>query len=106
MLRNIHFFNIKPGADEERILSLVDHELVAFAKTHGCIERKTWKLLDAHAGGQPVESAAYLNESLWPSQEAADAFSRTDRTGVEEWYGEMRAGLEVVKSIRYVDKEG
>ena len=106
MLRNIHFFNIKPGADEERILYLLDHELVALAKTYGCIERKTWKLLNARAGGQPAESAAYMNESLWPSQEAADAFSRVDRSKLDEWHGEMMSGIEVVKTVRYVDEEG
>jgi len=70
MLRNIHFINIKPGADEERMLYLLNHEYAEYAKTFGCIERKTWKLLDAHHLdlGEPAESATYLNESLWPSQ--------------------------------------
>ena len=107
MLRNIHFTNIKPGADEARILSLVNHELVEYAKTFGCLERKTWKLLDAHAGGKPVQSATYLNESLWPSQEAAEAFSRAERPeSVKTWWKELVDGLEIVKTVRYVDEEG
>ena len=107
MLRNIHFFNIKPGADEARILYLGDHELVEYSRTYGCLERKTWKLLDAHAGGQPVESATYLSEALWPSQEAADAFSRAERPeDVKKWWKELVDGLEIVKTVRYVDAEG
>ena len=107
MLRNIHFFNIKPGADEARILSLVDHELVEYATAFGCLERKTWKLLDAHARGKPVESATYLNESLWPSQKAADAFSQAERPeDVKKWWKELADGLEIVKTVRYVDVEG
>jgi len=107
MLRNIHFFNIKPGVDEERILYLFDHLVAEHAKTFGCIERKTWKLLDAHTGGQPVESAAYMNESLWPSQEAANTFSRAERSEkVKKWLDELFGGIEVVKTVRYVDEEG
>jgi hypothetical protein len=107
MLRNIHFFNIKPGADKERVLYLGDHEMVEYAKTFGCIERKTWKFLDAHAGGQPVESAAYMNESLWPSRKAADAFSRAERPEeVRKWWDELADGIEIVKTVRYVDEEG
>ena len=107
MLRNIHFFNIMPGADTERILYLLAHDHVAYAKTFGCIERKTWKLLDAHAQGQPVASAAYMNESLWPSQEAADTFSRAARPEeVQKWLDELLGGVEIVKTVRYVDASG
>ena len=107
MLRNIHFFNIKPGADEERILYLVDHELAELAKKFGCIERKTWKLLDARSQGKAVESATYMNESLWPSQKEADAFSRSERTPEEKKLAEeLRSGAEFVKTVRYIDEEG
>jgi len=107
MLRNIHFFNIKPGVGKERILYLLDHKVAEHAQTFGCIERKTWKLLDAQAQGQPVGSAAYMNESLWPSQEAANAYSRAERPEeVRKWLDELLAGIEVVKTVRYVDDGG
>ncbi len=32
MLRNIHFFNIKPGADARRILHLLDNDLAEHAR--------------------------------------------------------------------------
>jgi hypothetical protein len=107
MLRNIHFFNIKPGADEKRVLHLVDYELAEYAKTFGCIERKTWKFLNASVKGQPAESAAYLNESLWPSQKEADAISQAERPEeIQKWWEELLLGIDIVKTVRYVDDEG
>ncbi len=107
MLRNIHFFNIKPGVDVARILSLVDHEFAEYAKTFGCLERKTYKLLDAHAEGKPAKLAMYMNESLWPSQKEADAFSHAERpVDVQDWWEEMTNGSEIVKTVRYVDASG
>lgn len=47
MVRVIHFFNLKPGADEAQMLRLVDQGLREITKPYGCLERKTWKLLDA-----------------------------------------------------------
>jgi hypothetical protein len=61
MLLVLHFFNIKSGTDEERMLHLVNHGLTEITKPYGCIERKTWKLLDAEAQGQPVQAAAYIH---------------------------------------------
>ena len=110
MLRNIHFFNIKSGVNEERILHLLDNEIAEYAKAFGCIERKTWKLLSVHVQGQPAQSAAYMNESLWPSQKEADAFTQAFREGppekVKKAYAELQAGLDPEKTVRYVDGEG
>lgn len=112
MLRNINFINIKPGADEERMLYLLNHEYAEYAKTFGCIERKTWKLLDAYhhelgERGEPAEAATYLNESLWPSQKEADAFGQSERPEeVKAWVQELGDGVEFVLTVRYVDDEG
>ena len=89
------------------MLYLIDHEMVEYAKTFGCIERKTWKLLDARSQGQSVEAAAYMNESLWPNQEAADAITQAGRTEVTKpWWDEILGGIEIVKTVRYIDEEG
>ena len=110
MLRNIHFFNIKPGADEERVLHLLDNEIAEYARTFGCIERKTWKLLNAISQGEPAQSAAYMNEALWPSQKEADAFTRGIQEGppeeVKKAFTELRAGVDIEISVRYVGEEG
>ena len=47
MMRNIHFFNLKEGADEKRILRLLDGAIKDHTMARGCIERRTLKLLDA-----------------------------------------------------------
>ena len=109
MLRNIHFFNIKSGIDKKRILHLIDHEIADYAKTFGCIERKTWKLLDAYSQGKPIQSAEYMNEGLWPSQKEADAFGQAARTEppdeIKKVLDEVYSGTEFGKSVRYVDDE-
>ncbi len=111
MLRNIHFFNIKPGADEQRMLHIMDHEFAEYTKTFGCIERKTWKRLDATARPQgqrqAAQSAAYMNESLWPGEKEANAFKNAERPEeIREILEEMRNGIEFEKTVRYVDDEG
>ena len=65
------------------------------------------QLLDARAHGQPAEAATYMNESLWPSQKEADTFSQAERPGeVKKWLDELRSGIDIVKTVRYVDEGG
>lgn len=107
MVRIIHFFNLKPGADEAQMLALVNQGLLEITKFYGCLERKTWKLLDANAQGQPTPVAAYMNEALWPSQEAADTFARAVRDGeAKAFFAEAHSGIETVLTVRYVDEAG
>ena len=111
MLVNIHFFNIKAGADEKRMLHLGDKDVAEYAKTFGCIERKTWKLLNAYSysPGQPAQSAAYINVSLWPSKKEADAYTRAAREPPDEFKKvlvELFSGIEFEKTVRYVDEQG
>jgi hypothetical protein len=107
MLRNIHFFHFKPGADQERVLRLMDHDLAEYARSMGCIERRTWRLLDAHSGGEPTTAADYMNESLWPDQETADAFGRAARSEtVQQLMDEILANIEIERTVRYVAEEG
>ena len=107
MLRVIHFYNIKEGADRERLQHIADNEMKEYAERFGCIRRKTWMFLDARKRGQPAESAAYMVEALWPSQKQADAFTHADRPeDVRAWWEEMMDGIELVKTVRYVDEGG
>jgi hypothetical protein len=107
MLRNIHFFHFKPGADQERILHLMDQDLAEYARSMGCIERRTWRLLDAHSGGEPTTAADYINESHWPDQKTADAFGRAERPEtVQQLFDEIFANIEIERTIRYVEARG
>jgi hypothetical protein len=48
-----------------------------------------------------------MNESLWPSQKEADAFSTAERPAdVKTWMEELGNGIDIVKTVRYVDEEG
>ena len=104
-MRNIHVFNLKEGADEKRILGLLDGAIKDHTMARGCVERRTLKLLDARAGGEAAESAQYMTESLWPDKETANAaFAKEEATD------EFRAAadeafqhIEMVKSVRYLD---
>ena len=111
MLRNIHYFSIKPGADAERMLHLLDNEFAAYSETFGCLERKTWKLLDVHnwddAGQATPSLGTYVNESLWPSQAEADAFTRASTTmNMTPATAELFSGVTIFLTVRYIDDEG
>ena len=107
MLRNLHFFNIKPGVDEARILYLWDHVVAEYAQTRGCIERKTWKLLDARSGDGQAQATLYMNEAIWPSQKAADAFGQAEMPAeVRQAIDELFGGIESHTTLRYVDASG
>ncbi|MEZ4735822.1 MAG: hypothetical protein R3E79_52700 [Caldilineaceae bacterium] len=89
------------------MLALVNQGLRDLTRAYGCLERKTWKLLDANAQGQPTPMATYLNEALWPSQEAADTFARAVRDGeAKAFFAEANSGIETVLTMRYVDEAG
>jgi hypothetical protein len=104
MLRNVHFFHFKPGADKERILHLLDHDLAEYARSYGCIERKTWRLLDAWSAGEPTTAADYINEALWPGQKEADAFAQSEKSeAMKQVLAEIFGAIDIEKTVRYVD---
>ena len=84
MMRNIHFFDLAPGADERRVIILWDGVLAEYALAHGCIERRTLKLYDSRkaegAGTAPIEPAQFMNESVWPDVETANAVVAEKKT--------------------------
>tara|TARA_A100001037_G_C15073989_1_gene600835 strand:- start:96 stop:425 length:330 start_codon:yes stop_codon:yes gene_type:complete len=106
MMRNIHFFNLAPGADEKRVLELWDGPIAEFALARGCLERRTLKLHDARydsgTGADAFEPAQFMNESLWPDLAAAEACWSQDAT---EDFTAARAELEpmvvMVGGMRY-----
>ncbi len=64
-------------------------------------------LLDARSGGQPAPSAMYMNEALWPSQQKADEWTRAERPEeIKKVFAEVSNGVEIEKTVRYVDAEG
>ena len=107
MLRNIHFFSIRSGADERRMLYILDHDVAEYAATFGCLERRTLRLLDANRRGKPVQGAAYMNESLWPSQKEGDAFTYSDPPeDTQSVLRDLLDGIELERTVRYVELDG
>src|SRR4029079_1736684 len=107
MLRNIHFFNLKPGVDEDTAIAALDRDVAEYTQSLGCIERKTWKLLDAHPDGSAP--AMYMNEALWSSQRAADSFGSSIEQDTSPLSLRVRAAFDcitVVQNLRFVDDEG
>ena len=106
MIRVIHFFNLKPGADEAQMLRCVNEELRDLTRAYGCLDRKTWQLLDANIQGQPAPIATYMNEALWPSQAAVDAFAEAVHAGMASaFFAYAHSGIETVLTVRYSDEE-
>ena len=107
MLRNIHLFNLKPGIDAAKTLAVIDGELADYARALGCIERKTWELLDNHP--DDTSQAMYLNEALWPDLQAANSFGAAFSQDQSERAMRIRSALDsvtIVQTVRYVDDAG
>ncbi len=107
MLRNIHFFNLKPGVDEATALAALNGDVAEYTKSLGCIERRTWKLLNAHPDGSAP--ALYMNEALWSSQSAADSFAPSIEQDTSPLSMRVRAAFDcitIVQNLRFVDDKG
>ena len=103
MRRIIHFFDIKPGEDKEAVLHMLE-KVDKYLIKKGWLERRTLKLLDAKAGGNPVESSEYINESLWSNIEVSSAAFKEMPDDINEIYRKFLSLIVVEKTVRYVDE--
>lgn len=88
MIRVVHLFNLKSGVPEEPFIEWLDARLDVVARDFGCVERKTWRLLDGFTGDYLSPRAAkdrprYVNEAYWVDAASANKF-REWLTGTEE----------------------
>lgn len=70
MIRVVHLFDVKPGVSEPAFLEWLDAKLGTAAARFGCVDRKTWVLLDGFVGTysqpRPVhDRPKYVNEAYW-----------------------------------------
>ena len=49
MIRVVHLFDVKKGVAESGFVEWLDAKLSTAARRFGCVDRKTWKLLDGFA---------------------------------------------------------
>ncbi len=79
MIRVVHVFDVKKGVVEREFIEWLDAQLDATARRFGCVDRKTWVLLDGFAGSyasqKPVRHRPkYVNEAYWEDQESPAHF--------------------------------
>jgi hypothetical protein len=92
MIRVVHLFDLKRGVNETAFVEWLDAKLEDAARRFGCVDRKTWKLLDGFTGTylQPHDvwdRPRYANEAFWPDPEGPRRF--------REWLLNTPEGREV-----------
>ena len=81
MIRVVHLFNVVKTIDESAFVEWLEARLNEATQRHGCVDRKTWVLLDGFEGRydrpQPVHNRPkYVMEAYWTDQRAADQFRK------------------------------
>ncbi|MQA91009.1 MAG: hypothetical protein GEU90_12350 [Gemmatimonas sp.] len=81
MIRVVHLFNVRNTVEESAFVEWLEARLGTATRMHGCIERRTWVLLDGFDGSylhpHPVKNRPkYVIEAYWTDQQSADRFRR------------------------------
>ncbi|MEX2582442.1 MAG: hypothetical protein WD766_04180 [Gemmatimonadota bacterium] len=89
MIRVVHLFNVRKSVEESAFVEWLEAQLSSATRMHGCIERKTWILLDGFEGSyrrpRGVKNRPkYVIEAYWSDQQAANRF--------REWLTETPEG--------------
>lgn len=110
MIRVVHLFDLKKDIVEREFIEWLDGQLDAAARKFGCVERKTWILLDGFSGSytsrKPMrDRPKYVNEAIWTDKDSPDRFREwlvNDPSGKEfhdKWFG----SIENHTVLRYVE---
>jgi hypothetical protein len=79
MIRVVHLFNVRPGVEEQAFIEWLDGRVGATTREFGCLERRTWILLDGFEGDylrprRVTNRPKYVIEAYWPHAGAANQF--------------------------------
>jgi hypothetical protein len=79
MIRVAHLFDLKSGVSDVAFLEWLDAKLSVAAREFGCVDRKTWALLDGFVGDYHHPRAVhdrprYVNEAYWPDMDGPTRF--------------------------------
>ena len=79
MIRVVHLFDLKKGVAEREFIEWLDGQLDASARRFGCVDRKTWMLVDGFTGSytspkQVKDRPKYVNEAYWNDMDGPDGF--------------------------------
>lgn len=111
MIRVVHLFDLKKGVHEDSFVEWLDARLDAATRQFGCLDRKTWILLDGLEGSytrpksiKKKQRPRFVNEAYWNDISEADRF-REWLTGTPEgrelhdkWFGSIENHI----VLRYV----
>jgi hypothetical protein len=101
MIRVVHLFDLKKGVGEKAFLEWLDAKLGTAARQFGCVDRKTWLLLDGFVGSYTSPRSVhdrpkYVNEAYWSDADGPKKF-REWLTGTTEgrevhdrWFGAVQ----------------
>ena len=92
MIRVVHLFDVKRGVAERPFVEWLDSKLDAAARQFGCVERRTWVLLEGFSGSyanpKPIrDRPKYVNEAYWQDMDGPNQF--------REWLTGTREGREI-----------
>ena len=92
MIRVVHVFNVKNNVEEAGFVEWLDAKLNEATRRYGCVDRRTWVLLDGFEGSYarptPVRNRPkYVIEAYWEDQRSADGFRK--------WLMETKEGREL-----------
>lgn len=92
MIRVVHLFDVKQGVRETEFIEWLDTKLDVAARQFGCVDRRTWVLLDGFVGDyshpRPVKDRPkYVNEAYWPDMNGVNQF--------REWLTSSAEGREI-----------
>ena len=81
MIRVVHLFNVRNNVEESGFVEWLEARLNEESRKCGCVDRKTWVLLDGFEGSymkpQPTKRRPrYVIEAYWTDQQAADRFRK------------------------------
>jgi len=81
MIRVVHVFNVRNTVEESAFVEWLEAKLNEATRRQGCVDRKTWVLLDGFEGSykrpQPARGRPkYVMEAYWTDQRAADQFRK------------------------------
>jgi len=110
MVRIVHLFDVRKGVPEAPFIEWLDARLEAAARRFGCVERRTWAVLDGFEGDylapRPLgRRPRYVHEAYWSDPADAARF-REWLTGTPEgralhdrWF----SSIENHTALRYVE---
>ena len=110
MIRVVHLFDVKKGVSETAFLEWLDAKLATAAQRFGCVDRRTWVLLEGFAGSYqrptPVhDRPKYVNEAYWPDMDGPQEFRQwlTGTAEGKEIHDRWFSSIQNHTVLRYVD---